>query len=56
LAGSAVGAAAGAAAGAVTGGGIAGSVFVLFCATAPVATIIPKINQQFFFIVTKVKF
>ena len=42
--------------GEVTGEGIAGSEFVLFCATATVATISPRVNQQCFFINPKVKF
>jgi hypothetical protein len=32
------------------GAGIAGSLFVLTCATAVVASIVPKTNQQFVFI------
>jgi hypothetical protein len=42
--------------GEVTGAGIGGSVFVLSCAMALVATIIPKINQQFVFMFPTVKF
>src|ERR1019366_5225142 len=38
------------------GGGISGSLLVLTCATAVVAIIVPKINQQFVFINLKSKF
>jgi hypothetical protein len=54
--------AAGAAAGATSAGGVAvgagvgGTAFVLFCATALVASITPNINQQFVFIFLQVKF
>ena len=44
------------AAGEVIGAGIGGSVFVLSCAMALVATIVPKISQQFVFMIPKVKF
>jgi hypothetical protein len=35
---------------AVAGAGISGSLFVFTCATAVVASIVPKTNQQFVFI------
>jgi hypothetical protein len=38
------------------GAGMGGNVFVLFCATALIASITPKVNQQFIFIFTEVKF
>ena len=52
----AAGAAATSAIGEATGAGIAGNEFVLFCATATVATINPIVNQQCFFINPKVMF
>ncbi len=50
-----VGAAVIAADGGVAGAGISGSVFVLFCAMALDASIAPKTNQQFVFMIPKVK-
>src|ERR1035438_1707792 len=47
---------AGAAGAARAGGGISGSLLVLTCATAEVAIIVPKINQQFVFINQKSEF
>ena len=37
------------------GAGMGGSVFVLSCATALIAIITPKVNQQFIFIFLEVK-
>jgi hypothetical protein len=45
-----VASAAGAAGVAIAGAGMAGNLLVLTCAPAVVASIIPKINQQFVFI------
>src|ERR1700719_807282 len=42
--------------GEIIGAGIGGSAFVLSCAMALVAAIIPKINQQFVFMIPTVKF
>jgi hypothetical protein len=44
------------AAGAFAGGGTSGILFVFTCATALVAIIVPRINQQFVFINSKSKF